>query len=150
MKILLTTNDLRTVSAALAALRYDADDSRAGFDYTFDQKRALKDLRASLMTAFHEAWADAVRRDPDGIGLHPTTLVTWDWPASALNPEVYASGMVLDALNVYSRCDCHRRDGTCIAMRWTDMWNRTIDVPDEPAYILPSRASGWDQYGEDA
>lgn len=150
MRILLTTNDLRTVSAALAALIADADDSRAEFDLMLVQKRALKDMRASLMTAFHEAWDTAMRRDPDGIGLHSTTLVTWKWPTSALNPEVYASGMVLDALNVYARCDCGKKDGTCISVRWTDMWNRTIDVPDEPAYILPSRASGWDQHGEDA
>ncbi|MEK9909014.1 MAG: hypothetical protein VW498_01480 [Candidatus Thalassarchaeaceae archaeon] len=150
MKILLTTNDLRTVSAALAALIADADDSRAKHDLMLVQKRALRHLRGTLMDAFHHAWDAAMRRDPDGIGLSPNTLVTWEWPASALNPEVYASGMVLDALNVYTRCDCGRKDGTCISVRWTDMWNHTIDVPDEPAYILPSRASGWDQYGEDA
>ena len=149
MKILLTTNDVRTISAALAALIADVDDERAGFDYMLVQKRVLRDLRNTLMAAFHNAWDASKRVDPYGPGLYADTIVRWNWPASALNPEVYAGGMVLDALNVYAPCYCFRDDGSCISTRWVDMWNHTIDEPNDPAYILPSRESRRNDHGED-
>lgn len=100
-----TINDARAISAAIAAWIADYGDSPG-----------LSDTRKSLMGSFDRAYESG--------DFYGDSRITW---TLLCDEEV-----VWDALNTYSRCDCHR--GECVSAEWIDGVNGIMPTPDQSAW----------------